>query len=353
MYQTQANTSLNSLVWTKDPITRQPLLCVAGSIPKQIKILEIENGTCIRAIPGHGKAINDLAISPLSTDLIASCSADYTIRLWNLHPKYEKQPCVAMFCGEGHKQPILAIHFHPNGRWLLSGGLDTAVCLWSVPSLEELEESHSGADLETGIQPKVVYYPYFYSTEIHYNYIDCLQFYGSLIISRACKDQTSRSKSNEILLWKIEGFAPDDAPPENPPMPAPDVHTRSSFSHSSRSRGFQRLLTFHMPNTDRFYQRFGLLHQPNMRPILCMGNQESKFFLWDLQKLEEGWDPSEEKKAKKRPGRKPKAGISSENLNRLDGLRKTESLPSSSDGNGGGGTRKQLSLRVLSHQYTC
>ena len=237
-----------------------------------------------------------------------------------------------MFCGEGHKQPILAIHFHPNGKWMLSGGLDTAVCLWAVPSLEELDRSED--ELEGQTEPRIVYYPHLYSTEVHHNYVDCLQFYGDLVISRACKDQNSRVKANEIILWKIEGFDPNEPPPSEPPMPAPDVHTRSAFQHSPRSRGFQRLLTFSMPHTDRFYQRFGLLHTPGMRPILCMGNQVSKYFFWDLQRLEEGCDPMDEKKSKKPRGRKAKAGVSSENLSRLDDLKRAESVPSS-EGTGG------------------
>lgn len=324
--------SLNSIVWTKDPITKRPILCVAGDSPKQIKILEIETGKLLRSIPGHGKGINDLAISPLSTNILASCSEDNTIRFWNLHPKFRDQPCVAMFCGEGHRQPILAIHFHPNGRWMLSGGLDTAVCLWAVPSLEELDRTEE--QLENHSEPKIIYYPHFYSTEVHHNYVDCLQFYGDLIISKACRDQNDR-KRNEILLWKIDGFDPDEPPPNRPPIPTPDVHTRSSFPQSSRSRGFQRLLSFQMPHTDRFYHRFGLLHKDEMRPILCMGNQESKYFFWDLQRLEEGWDPVEEK-IRRKGSRKAKAGVGLESLNRLNDLKRAESVPSSDGASGVG-----------------
>jgi polycomb protein EED len=343
-FSEQTEASFNSLVWTKDPITREPLLCVAGSAPKQIKILRIDTGEPVRILPGHGKGINDLAISPLSSDLIASASEDGTIRLWNLHPKFAKQPCVAMFCGEGHKQPILATSFHPNGRWMLSGGLDTAVCLWSVPMPAELDKTEE--ELENHNEPRIIYYPNFYSTEVHHNYVDCLQFYGGLILSRASKDQNDRSKSNEILLWKIDGFDPNEPAPKNPPIPAPDVHTRSAFPHSERSRGFQRLLSFQIMSTDRFYHRFGLLHEPGMRPILSMGNQESKFLFWDLQRLEEGSEPAEEKVArgKSKGSRKPKGSVSSENLNRLDGLKRGESVPSS---DGTGGVTRELLRRLF------
>ena len=311
---------------------------MAGKEPKQVKILSIDHGEPWRTLPGHGRGINDLAISPLSTNLLASAAEDGTIRLWNLDRKFENQPCVAMFCGEGHKQPILATTFHPNGRWMLSGGLDTAVCLWSVPTPAELDKTEE--ELESHYEPHVIYYPDFYSTEVHHNYVDCLQFYGDLILSRASKSQNDRSQSNEILLWKIDGFNPNDPPPQDPPIPKPDLYTRSAFSHSSCSRGFQRLLSFSTTHTDRFYHRFALLHEPGRRPILSMGNQESKFLFWDLQRLEEGSDPLEEMVSKgKAKGRKQKGSVSSENLDRLGGIRKAESVPSS-DGNTGGGTRK-------------
>lgn len=246
-------------------------------------------------------------------------------------PKHASQPCVAIFGGEGHKQPILAIDFHPNGRWLLSGGLDTAVCLWPVPSLDELDRKGLSAEqLEQHQDPKIVYYPHFHSTEVHHNYVDSLRFYGDLILSKACRDMGNKNKKNEILLWKIEGFDPDDPPPSDPPIPAPGLYTRSSFSHNSRSAGFQRLLSFRIDHTDRFYHRFGLLHTPNMRPVLCMGTEQSKFCFWDLQDIEEGKAHIEEKTRRGGKGKKGKASANSETSNRVDGLRRAESVASES-----------------------
>ena len=97
-----------------------------------------------------------MAVSPISPNLIATASEDYTIRLWNMDPSFTKQPCVALFAGEGHRQPILACSFHPNGKWLLSSGLDTAVCLWAVPSPSELLSRGETSSFETPINPPKV-----------------------------------------------------------------------------------------------------------------------------------------------------------------------------------------------------
>lgn len=269
---------------------------MAGASPKHIKILDVETGETVRTLSGHGKGVNDLAISPLSTSLLASCAEDTTIRLWHLEPAYDKKPCVALFAGAGHKWPVMAVHFHPNGRWLLSGGQDTAVCLWAVPNLEELEENST-----TRHEPITIYYPHFFTKELHSNYVDSLSFYGDLIISRAARDQNDRSKANNIVLWRIEGFDSNQPVPDEPPIPVHGQQTRSSFPHNSdgRFRGFQRLLTLDMPHTDRTYHRFGFFNQPGQRPILAMGNQISQMCFWDLQKFEEGLDPLERTKGKK------------------------------------------------------
>lgn len=282
------------MCWTKHPSTKKPILCIAGSTPNHIKILDIESGRPIRTIAGHGRGINDLAVSPLSTNLIASASNDNTIRLWNLGEEHREQPCVALFAGEGHKAGVLAIHFHPNGRWLLSGGIDTAVCLWAVPSQTELDEGNESRYRDS----KIIHYPHFFSKEVHPNYVDSLAFYGDLIISKSAREP--ETNKNEILIWKIDGLDSEADVPAEPAVPVPGSQTRSAFPHESGFRGFQRLITLDMPNTSRFYHRFGLLHAPGMRPILAMGNELSVYYFWDLQRLDEGIDPKDRPKEKSR-----------------------------------------------------
>lgn len=256
----------------------------------------------IRSLSGHGGGILDLAVSPLSTNILASAAADNTVRLWNLHPAYAEQPCVALFAGEGHRSQVLVISFHPNGRWLLSGGVDHAVCLWAVPDLQDLERQGNMRK-----EPLTVYYPHFFTQELHPNFVDCLVFYGDqLIVSRASKDQNDQNVDNEILIWKIDGFDCDASPPAESPVPMPDKKTRSSFPHDVRFRGFQRLLTLSTPHTDRFYQRFGLFQYPGMRPILAAGNQKSQYCFWDLQRLDEGVEFSQSAQDKIRARSKSK-----------------------------------------------
>lgn len=329
-WQLDESTNLNSICWTRTAEGR-PLLCAAGSSPRTIIIFDIEYDEPIRTLPGHGRAINDLQISPLSPNILASASEDYSVRIWNLDLKHEKQPCRAILGGQGHKQPLLTLDFHPNGRWLLTGAMDTAVALWAVPPLSELDSANN-------VEPSVFPYPYFISQEIHTNFVDCVKWYGDCILSRAARNDDDGGdelmRENEILLWMIDGFDASMPHPEHPPIPYPGRYTLSAFPHSERSRGFDRLLTFDTKDTARFYLRFGLLHQPDMRPILVMGNTASKFLFWDLQKCEEG---EEVVVAKGKGGRKKAAaknGISAEGLDRLGGLKKRDGSVASDGASG-------------------
>jgi len=53
--------------------------------------------------------INDLAVSPLAPNILVSASNDHTVRICNLDKAYEKQPCLAICAGEGHKEGLLSL----------------------------------------------------------------------------------------------------------------------------------------------------------------------------------------------------------------------------------------------------
>lgn len=181
--------------------------------------------------------------------------------------------------------------FHPSGRYLLSGGLDCIVNLWVLP---ELPDDSPGTD-----QIALLHYPHFSTSAVHSNFVD----WSVLVIPHCCSscqyadesltaysvafhDDLILSKCAvecKIVLWKIEGFDSSARAPS--PDAAPSSHvfreTRSAFGG-----GYQRLLQFETLDTTPFYMRFSLFSQPFNAPILCIGNEKSKVFFWDLQRLE-------------------------------------------------------------------
>ena len=158
----------------------------------------------------------------------------------------------------------------------LLGGVQSR-CLpmqWSIPAVPD---ENAGKD-----KPTVVVYPHFASIGMHSDYVDCIRFWGDLVLSKASTGNNIKVTRGEIMLWKIDGFYSGDTNPPEPPMPGYGRATRSAFGGD-----FQRLCTFDMTNIEPFYMRFGLFKEPGYRPMLVMGNIKARFSFWDLQRFEE------------------------------------------------------------------
>ena len=145
---------------------------------------------------------------------------------------------------------------------------------WSIPPVPD---QNAGKD-----KPTVVVYPHFASIGMHSDYVDCVRFWGDLVLSKASTGNNIKNTRGEIMLWKIDGFHSGDNHPREPPMPGYGRATRSAFGGD-----FQRLYTFDMTNVEPFYMRFGLFKQSGYRPMLVMGNIKARFSFWDLQRFEE------------------------------------------------------------------
>ncbi|KAK4193562.1 WD40-repeat-containing domain protein [Podospora australis] len=263
-----------SCCWSKDTITQRPWLCVAGKDAK-VKVYDVKEGKLVKTLVGHGGDISDLATSPANPSIIASVSNDTTVKIWSLAPEHAQQPCICILGGEGHQYDLLSVAFHDNGRYILSAGHDQVINLWALP---EFPSTHVST-------PIVLHYPHFSSSEIHNNLVDCVAFYGDLILSRACHEDT-------IVLWRIEGFSSDDPIPAPLDAPTPTdmaKQTRSYFAPTlSRDRPamFTRLAQFHTPDCGvQFYLRFRMFHAPGKHPILAFANAKSKTMFWDLARF--------------------------------------------------------------------
>lgn len=263
-----------SCCWSKEAGTERVLLCVAGADAK-IKVYNIKEGKLFTTLVGHGGEINDLVTSPDNPQIIASASDDTTVRLWSLDPVHAKQPCLCLLGGEGHSWSLLSTAFHSTGRYILSAGHDQVINLWTIP---DLPKQHVDS-------PIVVHYPHFSTSEVHFGLIDCVAFYGDLILSRACHE-------DKIVLWRIEGFSSDDPPPL--PSTAPTAYdqartTRSAFApvnSPSCPSLWVRLLQFETRDCGpQFFLRFSMHHVYGQHPILCFCNAKNEIMMWDMARL--------------------------------------------------------------------
>ena len=74
---------------------------------------------------GHRDQVTAVVYSPVNEHILCSASKDRTLRLWST----SKATCVREFTG--HKEPINAVSFSPNGKMLCSGGGKT-IKLWDT-----------------------------------------------------------------------------------------------------------------------------------------------------------------------------------------------------------------------------
>ena len=125
---------------------RQPVTCVAfhpifsslasGSEDTTIKIWDWELGELERTIKGHTKAVLDVDFGgPRGGTLLASCSSDLTVKLWDPSDEYKNIRTLP-----GHDHSVSAVRFIPSGaagspasgNLLVSASRDKSLRIWDV-----------------------------------------------------------------------------------------------------------------------------------------------------------------------------------------------------------------------------
>ncbi|KAJ1565909.1 hypothetical protein HK096_007089, partial [Nowakowskiella sp. JEL0078] len=97
-------------------------------IPRVTVGLDQDWGACLTTFEGHSSDVNFITLSP-DCKLLASCSSDSTIRLWNI----ETSECQIL---EGHTSSVNYAEFSPDGEFLVSCSNDGYLRIWNVFSGE-------------------------------------------------------------------------------------------------------------------------------------------------------------------------------------------------------------------------
>ncbi len=74
---------------------------------------------------GHKDWISDISFHPQGTHL-ATCSGDSLIKIWNL----VKAECLFTF--KDHSQPVWSVDFHWSGDFLIASSMDHTIRLYDV-----------------------------------------------------------------------------------------------------------------------------------------------------------------------------------------------------------------------------
>jgi len=247
--------------------TKGPQLVCVGGEQRVIQVIDTVRKQIIHTLMGHGDAVYDLKVSPVDEWLLLSASRDESCRLWNLRTG----SMVAVFGGhEGHRDAVNSVSWHSSGRQFASGGTDTRVKIWEFTRNVEkaIAASHQIADENEASKGQreeryltghtaLVQYPIFSSNKVHVHCVDCIEFVGDLVMSKA--------PENMVKLWwpKIER---QTTILRNPTVPPPsDVVL---------------LRTFELEDCDDiWFVRFAM--DPS-KQILAAGNTQGVVYVWNI-----------------------------------------------------------------------
>jgi WD40 repeat protein len=102
-------------------------LLASGSADRTVRLWNTRTGTKDGTLTGHTDGVTSVAFSPDGA-IVASGSSDGTVRLWN---PVTATPITTL---TGHSGQVSAVAFGPGGTLLASGGRDGTIRLWDVPT---------------------------------------------------------------------------------------------------------------------------------------------------------------------------------------------------------------------------
>lgn len=125
----------HNLIGHRNPVTSvafHPVFSVlaSGAEDSTVKIWDWELGELERTIKGHTKAVLDVDFGgPKAGTLLASCSSDLTIKLWDPADEYKNIRTLT-----GHDHSVSAVRFIPSaaGEFLVSASRDKTLRIWEV-----------------------------------------------------------------------------------------------------------------------------------------------------------------------------------------------------------------------------
>lgn len=199
--------NLQTLAWSFDPLDMQPILAVGGD-QGLIYILDVNSRRLRRILKGHGGPIYDVGFSPIEPHMLASCSADYTTRIWTLfgrdlevppypdrvrrrakgdHPSLsfnypmgradEGDVAVAILSGQGvggHKAQVTGMSWHPTKLAIATCSIDHTVRIWGLPEVPLAEFSEGKTP--PGYHPRLIATPLFATDAIHGSSVKCVEW---------------------------------------------------------------------------------------------------------------------------------------------------------------------------------
>jgi WD40 repeat protein len=123
-------------------------LLATGSADRTVRLWNLPDGRAVKTLEGHKGNVNCLAISP-NGRILASGGKDSSVWLWRLP---SAQTAVRLL---GHEQTVLCLAITPDSRILASGSADGGIQLWNLPDGKnrKLLDGHAASIVDLAIAP--------------------------------------------------------------------------------------------------------------------------------------------------------------------------------------------------------
>ena len=105
---------------------------LTGSFDSTCRLWNTKSNECAVKYHGHNFAIHDVSISK-DDSYFVSAGTDATCRMWAFDQPLEP---LRILCR--HEGCVNSVDFHPNGRFVLSGGNDTISVMWDLNKAEHV-----------------------------------------------------------------------------------------------------------------------------------------------------------------------------------------------------------------------
>lgn len=105
-----------------------------------IRVYKAETGSEVTTLTGHAKGVNDIAFSPIDSNVLVSCSDDLTVRLWSI----SKKKCIRIL--KKHTYHATKVCFSSKGNLLISGAADETLVVWDLTSGKSLKTLAAHSD---------------------------------------------------------------------------------------------------------------------------------------------------------------------------------------------------------------
>ncbi len=118
-------------------------LLASSTENRQIQLWDLSTYQCLSTMVAHEIAVWQVAFSP-NGDALVSCGMDGVVKIWDITENSTFQKYHQLT--QQILRPIFTIAFHPNGKILATGTVDS-ICLWDYPSgrlLKKLDRSGLG-----------------------------------------------------------------------------------------------------------------------------------------------------------------------------------------------------------------